>query len=120
MSECQPAMGVSEQTFYRSKKAYGGMLPGEARKIRQPREENSKLGGDEGPKPKPAAAITPTGLDVSALEHGVGSPFFPGIEVSWQVPPDVFVAPFRIEFGGLSKCKGEIILIEEAHLSRQN
>jgi putative transposase len=34
---------VSEQTFYRWKKVYGGMLPGEARELKQLREENSRL-----------------------------------------------------------------------------
>jgi putative transposase len=36
-------VGISEQTFYRWKKAYGGMLPSEARELKQLRDENSKL-----------------------------------------------------------------------------
>ena len=36
-------VGVSEQTFYRWKKEYGGMLPSEAREMKQLREENTKL-----------------------------------------------------------------------------
>ncbi len=36
-------VGISEQTFYRWKKTYGGMLPGEARELKQLREENTKL-----------------------------------------------------------------------------
>ena len=36
-------VGVSEQTFYRWKKTYGGMLPSEARELKQLREENTKL-----------------------------------------------------------------------------
>ena len=36
-------VGVSEQTFYRWKKAYGGMLPSEARELKQVRDENAKL-----------------------------------------------------------------------------
>lgn len=36
-------IGISEQTFYRWKKAYGGMLPGEARELKQLREENGRL-----------------------------------------------------------------------------
>ena len=36
-------VGVSEQTFYRWKKVYGGMLPGEARELNQLRDENTKL-----------------------------------------------------------------------------
>ena len=36
-------VGVSEQTFYRWKKDYGGMLPSEARELKQLREENAKL-----------------------------------------------------------------------------
>jgi putative transposase len=36
-------VGISEQTFYRWKKVYGGMLPGEARELKQLRDENMKL-----------------------------------------------------------------------------
>ena len=36
-------VGVSEQTFYRWKKAYGSMLPSEARELKQLRDENTKL-----------------------------------------------------------------------------
>jgi len=36
-------VGISEQTFYRWKKAYGGMLPGEVRELKQVRDENTKL-----------------------------------------------------------------------------
>ena len=36
-------VGISEQTFYRWKKVYGGMLPSEARELKQLRDENSKL-----------------------------------------------------------------------------
>ncbi len=36
-------MGVSEQTFYRWKKKYGGMGPGELRRLKQLEEENRKL-----------------------------------------------------------------------------
>jgi putative transposase len=35
--------GVSEQSFYRWKKIYGGMDPSEARELKQLREENVKL-----------------------------------------------------------------------------
>jgi putative transposase len=35
--------GISEQSFYRWKKRYGGMLPAEARELKQLRDENSKL-----------------------------------------------------------------------------
>ena len=34
---------ISEQTFYRWKKGYGGMLPSEARELKQVRDENAKL-----------------------------------------------------------------------------
>ena len=37
------AAGGMEQTFYRWKKVHGGVLPGEARELKQLREENSKL-----------------------------------------------------------------------------
>ena len=36
-------MGVSEQTFYRWKKLYGGLGTGELRRLRQLEEENRKL-----------------------------------------------------------------------------
>jgi putative transposase len=36
-------VGISEQTFYRWKKAYGGMLPSEAHELKQLREENARL-----------------------------------------------------------------------------
>ena len=36
-------MGVSEQTFYRWKKKYGGLSPSEVRKLRQLEEENARL-----------------------------------------------------------------------------
>ena len=35
--------GVSEQSFYRWKKIYGGMEPSEARELKELREENVKL-----------------------------------------------------------------------------
>lgn len=35
--------GVSEQTFYRWKQKYGGMLPSEMRKYKQLEEENARL-----------------------------------------------------------------------------
>jgi putative transposase len=36
-------VGISEQTFYRWQKEYGGMLPSEARELKQLRDENTKL-----------------------------------------------------------------------------
>ena len=36
-------VGISEQTYYRWKKVYGGMPPNEARELKQLREENGKL-----------------------------------------------------------------------------
>ena len=36
-------VGVSEQTFYRWKKAYGAMLPCEARELKQLRDEVGRL-----------------------------------------------------------------------------
>ena len=36
-------VGISEQTFYRWRKAYGAMLPREARELKQLREENARL-----------------------------------------------------------------------------
>jgi putative transposase len=36
-------MGVCQQTFYRWKKQYGGLGPGELRRLRQLEEENFRL-----------------------------------------------------------------------------
>ena len=36
-------MGVSEQTFYRWKKVYGGLGVGELRRVKQLEDENRKL-----------------------------------------------------------------------------
>ena len=36
-------MGISEQTFYRWKKRYGGLMPSEVRRLRQLEEENARL-----------------------------------------------------------------------------
>jgi len=36
-------MGITEQTFYRWKKKYGGMMPSDLRKLRQLEEENGQL-----------------------------------------------------------------------------
>ena len=36
-------MGISEQTFYRWKKKFGGLMPSEVRKLRQLEEENARL-----------------------------------------------------------------------------
>ena len=36
-------MGISEQTFYRWKKLYGGLGPGEVRLLKQLEEENQRL-----------------------------------------------------------------------------
>lgn len=43
VSEVIPRMGVSEQTFYRWKKLYGGLGVGELRRLKQLEEENRKL-----------------------------------------------------------------------------
>jgi putative transposase len=36
-------MGVSEPTYFRWKKRYGGLMPSEVRKLRQLEEENARL-----------------------------------------------------------------------------
>ena len=36
-------MGVSEQTFYRWKKRFGGLMPSEVRRLKQTEEENARL-----------------------------------------------------------------------------
>ena len=36
-------MGVTEQSFYRWKKKFGGMLPSDMKKLKQLEDENAKL-----------------------------------------------------------------------------
>ena len=54
------------------------------------------------PEPPPSfdaipVADQPAALDQAALEHGVGGPFFPGIEMTYLVrDPSYFSAPFRL------------------------
>ncbi|MEQ8929431.1 MAG: transposase [Silicimonas sp.] len=36
-------MGVSQATFYRWKKVYGGLMPSEVRRLKQLEEENARL-----------------------------------------------------------------------------
>lgn len=36
-------LGITEQSFYRWKKKYGGMLPSDMKKLKQLEEENAKL-----------------------------------------------------------------------------
>ena len=36
-------MGVSQATFFRWKKVYGGLMPSEVRKLKQLEEENRRL-----------------------------------------------------------------------------
>lgn len=82
--------------------------------------------GATAPPPVPAAgAVTPEGLDMAALENCVGGPFFPGIEVSWQIRhPAIYLEPFRIRKGAPSRYKGDVesgigVLVDAGHFSRQ-
>lgn len=43
VSEIIRKMGISEQTFYRWKKKFGGLMPSEVRKMKQLEEENKRL-----------------------------------------------------------------------------
>jgi putative transposase len=43
VAELLRRMGISEQTFYRWKKLYGGLGVGELRRLRQLEDENRKL-----------------------------------------------------------------------------
>ena len=43
VSDVCRAHGITEQTYYRWKKVYGGMPPSEARELKQLRDENAKL-----------------------------------------------------------------------------
>ena len=36
-------MGISEQTYYRWRKKYGGLMPSEMKRLRQLEEENGRL-----------------------------------------------------------------------------
>ncbi len=42
VGEVTHKMGISEQTFCRWKKKYGGLMPSEVRKLRQLEEENAR------------------------------------------------------------------------------
>ena len=43
VTEITRKMGISEQTFYRWKKKFGGLMPSEVRKLKQLQEENTRL-----------------------------------------------------------------------------
>ena len=43
ISELCRKLGIAEQTFYRWKSKYGGMLPSDMKRLRQLEEENAKL-----------------------------------------------------------------------------
>jgi putative transposase len=43
VGEVSRKMGISEQTFYRWKKKFGGLMPSEVRKLRQLEKENVRL-----------------------------------------------------------------------------
>ena len=43
VAEIARKMGITEQTFYRWKKKYGGLMPSEVRKLKQLQEENRRL-----------------------------------------------------------------------------
>lgn len=43
VAEVLRRMGISEQTFYRWKKLYGGLVTGELRRLKQLKDENRKL-----------------------------------------------------------------------------
>ena len=37
------ALGISEHTYYRWRKAYGGMVPSQARRLKEMEQENTRL-----------------------------------------------------------------------------
>ena len=43
ISELCRKLGIAEQTFYRWKSKYGGMLPSDMKRLRQLEEENARL-----------------------------------------------------------------------------
>ena len=58
-------MGVSEQTFYRWKNKYGGMGPGELRRLKQLEEENRK----------PKRLVADLSLDKAMLQDVIAKKF---------------------------------------------
>jgi putative transposase len=43
VEEISRKMGISQATFFRWKKVYGGLMPSEVRKLKQLQEENMRL-----------------------------------------------------------------------------
>ncbi|MBN8888172.1 MAG: transposase [Rudaea sp.] len=43
MADLTRQVGISEQTFYRWKRLYGGLQPDQVRKLKQLQEENARL-----------------------------------------------------------------------------
>ena len=41
--EAAKQIGVTEQTYYRWRKAYGGMVPSQARRLKEMEQENTRL-----------------------------------------------------------------------------
>jgi putative transposase len=62
VTEKSRQLGISEQSFYRWKKRYGGLQPSEAHELEQLRDENTKLKG-------PVAALS---LDKAMLQDVLG------------------------------------------------
>jgi hypothetical protein len=73
----------------------------------------------------PPSEITPHGLDRAALENGVGAPFYPGIEIGWQIRnTKMFIEPFRLDPNAVSQFldqngNPESTPIAPGHFSRQ-
>ena len=73
--------------------------------------DHSDWTGVEPEVPDDIGVLTPQDIDRAALINCVGSPFYPGIEVSWLVRrPELYAEPFRLnvptkpesEVGGIS------------------
>jgi len=62
VKELSRKYGICDQTYYRCKAKYGGLEVSEARRLRQPEEENRRL------KPIVAEQV----LDIQALKGGAG------------------------------------------------
>jgi putative transposase len=61
IAEIRRKLGISEQTFYRWKKRYGGMMPSEVRKMRQLEDENGRL----------KRIVADLSLDKEMLQEGI-------------------------------------------------
>lgn len=65
ITEITRRMGITQATFYRWKKQYGGLMPSEIRKLKQFEEENNRL----------KRMVADLSLDVQMLQDVLGKKF---------------------------------------------